>query len=88
MKNFRSAKTLVCMIIPTKKFEFFKEYKKQGNYYQYELVKKYTLVTKVLWHSLRNQMVLEKDIMDKLRTNAMSFAYVNYLHSDDLGEQW
>ena len=61
---------------------------KQGDYYQYELVKKYTLVTKVLWHSLRNQMVLEKDIMDKLRTNAMSFAYVNYLHSDDLGEQW
>ena len=88
MKNFRSPKTLVCMIIPTKKFEFFKEYKKQGNYYQYELVKKYTLVTKVLWHSLRNQMVLEKDIMDKLRINAMSFAYVNYLHSDDLGEQW
>ena len=88
MKNFRSPKTLVCMLIPTKKFEFFKDYKKQGNYYQYELVKKYTLVTKVLWHSLRNQMVLEKEIMDKLRTNAMSFAYVNYLHSDDLGEQW
>ena len=50
MKNFRSPKTLVCMIIPTKKFEFFKDYKKQGNFYQYELVKKYTLVTKVLWH--------------------------------------
>ena len=49
---------------------------------------KYTLVTKVLWHGTRDLMTLEQHIMELLRANSIAFAYVNYLHQDNLGEQF
>ena len=88
MRNYYSPRTLVCAIIPSSQFEFVEALKKQGNIYQYELMGKYTLVTKVLWHGTRDLMILEQNIMEMLRANSVAFAYVNYLHQDNLGEQF
>ena len=87
MRNITSPRTLVCCIMPSSKFDFIELHKRQGNFYQYTLMGKYTLITKVLWHSTRDLMNLEMQIMDLLRENSTAFAYVNYLHSDNLGAQ-
>ena len=88
MRNYFSPRTLVCAIMPTSQFDFVEEFKRQGNFYQYDIMGKYTLVTKVLWHGTRDVMTLEMKIMELLRSNATAFAYVNYLHQDNLGEQF
>ena len=88
MRNYYSPRTLVCAIIPSSQFEFVEDLKKQGNIYLYELMGKYMLVTKVLWHGTRDLMILEQNIMEMLRSSATAFAYVNHLHQDNLGEQF
>ena len=47
---------------------------------------KYVLITKILWHSTKDVMIMEMKIMDLLRASSTAFAYVNYLHQDNLGE--
>ena len=49
---------------------------------------KYVLITKILWHSTKDVMIMECKIMDLLRASSTAFAYVNYLHQDNLGEQF
>ena len=49
---------------------------------------KYTLITKVLWHHSRDVMALEGVIIEMLKQNATSFAYVTYMHQDNFGNQF
>ena len=88
MRNYFSPRTLVCCIMPLSKFDMDESYKRQGNFCVYDIMGKYVMITKILWHGTRDVMTMEMNIMNLLRSNSTAFAYVNYLHQDNLGEQF